>query len=597
MGYVGGGRDGGSNDIREARLSIGDIAAKMRGRVTVDDRGRDVVRCAGPDHSAGDASLTIGLDDDAPGGFWVLSFSLKDADPIRLKDWVRERLGLPAFKPNGNGHDRDERDPVVATYDYEPLEPGPTLRVTRTKSKRFWQQHLVAGGFYEKGGIPNEAKVPFRLAELVEAIALGKTVYIVEGEKSALALIKRGLPATCSPGGAGKWPEHFRKWFVGARAIVLPDADAPGAKHAELVKANLESVAEVRVINLPGLSPGGDVFDYMAAGQDPAAIEHMAEGAPPRGYLATQLWSMTFPAIKFAVPLYIAEGLTLLAGAPKRGKSWLALDLCVAVARGGFTLGDQHCVEGDVLYCALEDSPRRMKNRLRTVCSAAQKAPGRLTLWFGGDLPPIGGGCEERLEEWIAAHPGARLIVIDTLNYIRPARLKDEDPYSYDYRTAITLQRIAGAHGIAIVLVHHTRKSAAEDYLESISGTNGLTGGCDAVIVLERQGDGATVFKGRGRDVEEFELAVKFDKELCRWTALGDPAEARAGDVRTKILRHMREAAWLLTPGDIAAHTGLTAAVVKQRLFQMFKAGEVVRLDRGKYGLPGVVVDGDRPDE
>jgi DNA-binding transcriptional ArsR family regulator len=305
---------------------------------------------------------------------------------------------------------------------------------------------------------------------------------------------------------------------------------------------------------------------------------------------------MVFPPIKFAVPGYIAEGLTLLAGAPKRGKSWLALDMCVAVANGGFTLGDQKCIEGDALYCALEDSPRRIKERLHKVCDLAGKPPRRLVVWFGADLPRLGNGCEEYLREWIEAQPDPRLIVIDTLNYIRPERIRDEDPYSYDYRSASALQRLAIEYGLAILLVHHTRKSPSDDYLEAVSGTNGLTGGSDAVVVLEKGSDGAYVLKGRGRDVEEFETAVRFEKDECRWRVIGDAAEARLSDTRKAILSVLKEAGTFgpMTAGEIAQQTGRRANTVHQQLFQMLKAGLVIRTGRGKYGLPPEVITGGR---
>jgi hypothetical protein len=308
---------------------------------------------------------------------------------------------------------------------------------------------------------------------------------------------------------------------------------------------------------------------------------------------------MVFPPIKYAVPGYVAEGLTLLAGAPKRGKSWLALDLCCAVAQGGFTLGDQHCVEGDCLYAALEDSPRRIKDRLHKVCQLSERPPARLTVWFGQDLRRLGDGCEEALREWLAAQHNPRLVVIDTLNYIRPERTRVEDPYSYDYRSATTLQRLAQEFQVAILIIHHTRKTPTDDYLESISGTNGLTGGCDAVMVLEKGTEGGFVLKGRGRDVEEFETAVKFDKGSCRWVVMGDAAEARVSDTRAAILAVLREATFVMSVGEIAVQVGRARNTVDQQLWKMVKEGLVERQGRGSYALPGkvTVVEGGRRDD
>jgi hypothetical protein len=555
----------------------------------------------------------VWVDKDAPQGFRVHSFAVKDDDFARLRDYVAATVGIPEWKPepkaNGrakaNGHAQAHRE-VVANYVYEDVEGRPVQRVTRYAPKAFAQAHPDGAGGWEWGGIPDKLRLPYKLPEFTEAGGLGATIFITEGEKAALALWAHGLAGTCTSGGAGKFPAHAAKWFEGFNVIVLADNDIAGRKHADQVFAALDPVAaSVRVINLPGLPPGGDVVDWIAAGNDPDTIVTLRPGPPPRGHTAAELWDMVFPPIKFAVPGYVAEGLTLLAGAPKRGKSWLALDLCCAVAQGGLTLGDQHCIEGDTLYAALEDSPRRIKDRLHKVCQLRDQPPARLTVWFGQDLPRLGAspGCEDYLREWLMAHIGtARLVVIDTLNYIRPERTRDEDPYSYDYRSATTLQRLAQEFGVAIIIIHHTRKTAADDYLESISGTNGLTGGSDAVMVLEKGTEGGYVLKGRGRDIEEFETAVKFDKADCRWHVIGDAAEARVSDTRSSILKVLGEAGFFMSVSDIATQVGLPRNRVDQQLWQMVQVGMVERHGRGMYGLPGKVIEGDkvvplRPDD
>src|SRR5215218_278488 len=106
------------------------------------------------------------------------------------------------------------------------------------------------------------------------------------------------------------------------------------------------------------------------------------EDLPPAdegiGFSAAELQHMRFPPIKYVVPGYIAEGLTLFAGKPKLGKSWLLLHAAIAVARGGYTLGDVECVEGDVLYCALEDNKRRLQSRMSKLVQTFQPWPKRL---------------------------------------------------------------------------------------------------------------------------------------------------------------------------------------------------------------------------
>jgi hypothetical protein len=593
---TGGGPHG--TDYFHSRASLTDWAIKLHGKVAVDEHGEACIRCPGPGHTLNDDSLLVRFDDEASGGFRVQTFCPADDDQAMLKDFVRQMVGMPSWrpgegKPNGKSNGKHHHAEIIQKWLYTTALGEPLLLVSKTKPKGFLQQRPTAGGGWEWGGIKELDKLPYRWPEVLEAMGKDQEIKIVEGEKDADNLWTRGVAATTSPGGACKWPKHFGRLFTGARLLIIPDNDVPGIKHARQVFENVvEHALSAEIRYLEGVIEGGDVTDWLASGGDPFKLHELRDKPPGRGYHAAELWAMKFPAIAFAVPDLIAEGLTLLAGAPKRGKSWLALDVCCAVASGGYTLGDRHCTEGDVLLCALEDSPRRMQSRLHTVRQLSETPPPRLTVWFAKDLPRLGNGCVEALEEWLDDHPKPRLIVIDTLNYIRPERMRDEDPYSYDYRSATELQRLCTARGIAIVLIHHTRKSAADDYLESISGTNGLTGGCDAVIVLERQGDGSTILKGRGRDIEEFELAVRFDRESCRWMMLGDVEETRETETRGKILKCLREAAWPLTAGDIAAQTRVRKGTVDVNLHRMVKAGQVLRT-KGKYSLPNVSGDAD----
>ena len=99
---------------------------------------------------------------------------------------------------------------------------------------------------------------------------------------------------------------------------------------------------------------------------------------------------MRFQPIKYVAPGIIVEGLTLLAAKPKVGKRWMMLHAGLAVARGGFTLGDIHCIEGDVLYCALEDNMRRLQSRLTKLIGISQPWPKRLR--FVCEMPRLADG-------------------------------------------------------------------------------------------------------------------------------------------------------------------------------------------------------------
>jgi RecA-family ATPase len=190
---------------------------------------------------------------------------------------------------------------------------------------------------------------------------------------------------------------------------------------------------------------------------------------------------MTFPPIKYVVPGILVEGLTLFAGKPKIGKSWLLLHAAIAVARSGFTLGDIKCIEGDVLYCALEDNLRRLQSRM-TKLLRMQPWPKRLE--FRCEMPRLTEGGLDVIKTWIknAKHP--RLIIIDILARVRSAKKKDQQQYDADYDCVVELRKLANEHGIAVVVVHHQRKMDADDPFDTISGTLGLTGVPDSVLVL-----------------------------------------------------------------------------------------------------------------
>jgi hypothetical protein len=298
-------------------------------------------------------------------------------------------------------------------------------------------------------------------------------------------------------------------------------------------------------------------------------------------FSALDLQHMRFPPIKFVVPGYVVEGLTLFAGKPKLGKSWLILHAAIAVARGGFTRGDVRCVEGDVLYAALEDNPRRLQSRM-TKLLGLQEWPARLE--FTTDLPRLKDGGIERVRQWVERAEKPRLIVIDTLQKVRDPKGSQENSYEADYAAVTALKALADEHGVAVVLVHHQRKMEADDPIDTVSGTTGLTGAVDTVLVLYRTGQGTTLY-GRGRDIEEVEKAVSFDADLCLWRVEGEARDVHRSDERSRIVTALTEVSQPMSPREIADAAELPYVNVRQLLVRMHKAGEVEKVKRGLYLL------------
>ncbi len=324
-----------------------------------------------------------------------------------------------------------------------------------------------------------------------------------------------------------------------------------------------------------------------AMGQAPPKSQNGPLGVPkPRltAMTAAELQCMTFDPIRYVAEPYVAEGLTLFAGKPKLGKSWLVLDICNSVARGTYTLGGAHCQEGDVLYAALEDNPRRLRERMDKVCLFPEW-PERLTFWT--EMPRLEDGGIDALRDWITTQPNPRLIVIDVLNKVRASKGRNEDSYVYDYRSVAPLKALADEFSLAIILVHHTRKMGADDKLETVSGTNGLTGAADTILVLDRSGEGCTLY-ARGRDIAEIDTAVQFEKDTCRWRVLGEASAVRRSSARNKIVEMLRNASGPMTSKEMADVTDQTDNAVRRLLPKMVKDGDVIRTERGKYASPDI---------
>lgn len=303
-------------------------------------------------------------------------------------------------------------------------------------------------------------------------------------------------------------------------------------------------------------------------------------------WTATELMAAAFPAPKWAVPGVVAEGLTLLVGAPKVGKSWAAINLGVSVAAGGKAFGRIDVDPGPVLYLALEDTARRLQSRLGKVL-AGQPAPDGLD--FATACPTIADGGGDLIRSWLTRHPTARMVVIDVLARVR-GKAGSDSAYEADYTPMAALKAIADQFQVAIIVVHHTRKAGSEDFLDTVSGTQGLAGAADAILVLSRtRGQADGMLSVTGRDIDEAQYALSFSSELGAWQMLDGPAEDYTlGDTRHTILNYVRDCGGG-TPKQIADALGIDHATVKQTCYRMSKAEQLDTDGKGLYFPPSPV--------
>src|SRR5215218_397230 len=296
---------------------------------------------------------------------------------------------------------------------------------------------------------------------------------------------------------------------------------------------------------------------------------------------ATELMAIEFPEPRWIVPGIVPEGTTILAGKPKMGKSWLALGTSVAVAAGGVALGTKRVDRGAVLYLALEDNPRRLQSRLKKLLSGGTAPEGLelATLW-----PRLGDGGLEALEAWLNAHPDARLVVIDTLAKFRAGQA-GKNIYKEDYEAVEPLVELAADHNVAVLIVHHLRKLGADDPLDQVSGSIGLTGGAEGALVLNRERGRADAYLYvTGRDIEEEkELALSWDSTTATWKIVGEAEEYRHSKERQEIDECLRALGEPAGPKEVSEALGKPYNNVKQLIWKMDRDGDLRSVGGGKY--------------
>ncbi|MBX9777796.1 MAG: AAA family ATPase [Xanthobacteraceae bacterium] len=311
-------------------------------------------------------------------------------------------------------------------------------------------------------------------------------------------------------------------------------------------------------------------------GHPPTSDFAPLEDVDAQTFTAPQLQAQILAPPRAVLPGLVAEGATVLIGRPKLGKSWLALDLCIAIAAGRPALGTLQPEAGDVLYLALDDGEHRLRRRMAALLPEGEPWPARLTLatrWRragDGGLADIAAWCRA------AAHPTA--VVIDSLGRFRSLRGAESAAI---YNAIAQLQRIAREHGVAVVVVHHARRRSGADPVDTVGDIAGVA---DTVLAMKRDERGVALY-ARGRDIAESETLLAFDRAACRWTAAGPLGSEAKSDARAAVVAALVASLPPLSVKEIAAATGSSHAAMHTLLHRMVADGEVQRVERGRYHL------------
>lgn len=232
-------------------------------------------------------------------------------------------------------------------------------------------------------------------------------------------------------------------------------------------------------------------------------------------FTARELQLKELPPIIYYVENLLSQGLSIICSAPKIGKSWLALHLCLCITQGLSFLGFK-TKRASCLYLALEDSESRLKDRLNKLLKG-RNAP--INFYYSITSEDINTGLINQLNDFIQKYPDIKVIIIDTLQKVR-ASVKNNNVYGQDYKELGTIKSFADKNGLCIILIHHVRKGIDNgDVFEKVSGTNAISGAADTTLLLTKKNrsDECTILSVTGRDIEENHYILKFNKETCIW--------------------------------------------------------------------------------
>lgn len=269
-----------------------------------------------------------------------------------------------------------------------------------------------------------------------------------------------------------------------------------------LSKANKKSIAE-----LPAKG------NLQATESCPVQSEKVLTNDELQTVSMTELYDTVYPPKIPIVDGLIYAGTYLFVGAPKVGKSFFMAQLGYH-ENMGMELWNYPVRKGMVLYLALEDDYARLQKRLSRMFGMESSE----NFYFATQSKNLNEGLEEQLNRFVKEHTDARLIIIDTLQKVREVG-GDKFSYASDYEIVTKLKAFSDAHGICLLVVHHTRKMESSDSFDMISGTNGLLGAADGAFVMqkEKRTDNKAVLEVAGRDQQDQRLLLDFDREQCIW--------------------------------------------------------------------------------
>jgi hypothetical protein len=296
---------------------------------------------------------------------------------------------------------------------------------------------------------------------------------------------------------------------------------------------------------------------------------------------ADELDRLTFPPLEWIVEGLLPIGLGLLVGKPKLGKSWLALDIGLACACGTPALFKATTRRCAVLYLSLEDNKRRLQSRMRKVL-AGEPAPHDFRYSF--ESPP-GMACLAAIDGYLNSNPDCKFVIVDPFAKVRGNPDGRKSAFQQDYSDIGAFHALANRRQIALLLVHHARKQDASDPMDSINGTTAMLAATDTALILNRtRGEDVAQLSITGRDIEDLgDLALSWERTVCKWKILGDAQTVRQETIQSRIFNYLREQQEPSSVNEIVGELQVKKWTVITILGRLKKRRAVEQAGRGKW--------------
>ncbi len=506
------------------------------------------------------------------------------ADFVRALEVVADIYGIAAPPPLPQASSAAAVPPT--TYEIRDLD-GELVALHHRQDlpdggKRVWWSRPGLKGTGLQGKAVKSLPL-YRVQDLAE-LPPGTPIVVAEGEKACDALRSAGVIAVATYGANALPDRDVLTPLTSFTVILWPDADEPGRRHmADLATALQALGTTVLEVTWPDAPDKGDAADALAlhgpekitelvGAAELVPVPHILQRSKKRWTVA-ELLAADFPEPTWLVPGILPTGLTLLAGRPKVGKSWLALQIAHAKGIGGEVFGAA-VDKGRVLFLALEDSPARLADRMRL-----QRWPGDADVQFQN-------ACSVAELGAILERDHFDLVVIDTFSRLFVD--VDQDDVSATTKALGQLQELAQAGNFSVLLLDHHRKGADGDAVLDVLGSTGKSAVADTICGLFRhRGERDATFRTVSRDCEEVELTLRFGRDLGLWSVVDYGERCPQTGAIIDALEQQPD-----TISGLARRLNLSKATVSRACAELHNAGRTKMDEDRRYWLVMPTVGG-----